>query len=123
MRVARWDLSAVDLVDPRSGQHLATLLPLDKAKNAERIRRIVIPTGEDNPRRVSTSIAFSATPNRAFEDVTTQRPISPCCRSRSRRSALTYEAQRSTNPHLTPIANRPTNRLKRSRQSSRNRKN
>ena len=35
LRVARWDLSSVDLVDPRSGDHLATLLPLDKARNAE----------------------------------------------------------------------------------------
>jgi putative transposase len=39
VRFARWDLSSVDLVDPRHGHHLATLLPLDKAKNAERIRR------------------------------------------------------------------------------------
>jgi hypothetical protein len=29
------------LVDPRSGEHLATLLPLDKARNAERVRRVV----------------------------------------------------------------------------------
>jgi putative transposase len=41
LRVARWDLTCVDLVDPRSGDHLATLLPLDKAKNAERARRIL----------------------------------------------------------------------------------
>jgi putative transposase len=48
LRVARWDLASVDLVDPRSGDHLATLLPLDKARNAERIRRVVtpVPTGE-----------------------------------------------------------------------------
>jgi transposase InsO family protein len=39
LRVARWDLSSVDLVDPRTGKHLCTLLPIDKAKNAERIRR------------------------------------------------------------------------------------
>ncbi len=39
VRVARWDLSSVDLVDPRHGTHLATLLPLDKAKNAARARR------------------------------------------------------------------------------------
>jgi putative transposase len=43
LRVARWDLACVDLVDPRSGEHLATLLPLDKAKNAERIRRVLAP--------------------------------------------------------------------------------
>ena len=39
LRVARWDLSSVDLVDPRKGTHLATLLPLDKLKNADRARR------------------------------------------------------------------------------------
>jgi hypothetical protein len=36
-------LSSIDLVDPRSGRHLAMLLPLDKEKNAERFRR---PLGE-----------------------------------------------------------------------------
>lgn len=41
LRVARWDLASVDLVDPRSGDHLATLLPLDKVKNAERGRRVL----------------------------------------------------------------------------------
>jgi hypothetical protein len=39
VRVARWDLSSVDLVDPRTGVHLATLLPLDKEKNADGRRR------------------------------------------------------------------------------------
>jgi hypothetical protein len=39
LRVARWDLSSVELVDPRSGAHRATLLPLDKARNADRARR------------------------------------------------------------------------------------
>jgi putative transposase len=46
LRVARWDLAGVDLVDPRSGEHLAMLLPLDKARNAERSRRILRPTTE-----------------------------------------------------------------------------
>ena len=41
VRVARWDLSAVDLVDPRSGVHLCTVLPLDKHKNADRQRRVI----------------------------------------------------------------------------------
>src|SRR5579863_1774209 len=49
LRVARWDLSSVDLVDPRSGEHLATLLPLDKARNAERGRRVVAPATPDAP--------------------------------------------------------------------------
>lgn len=39
VRVARWDLSSIDLVDPRTGAHLATLVPIDKEKNAERRRR------------------------------------------------------------------------------------
>jgi transposase InsO family protein len=39
LRVARWDLSSVELVDPRSGVHLATLFPLDKVRNADRARR------------------------------------------------------------------------------------
>ena len=39
VRVARWDLSSVDLVDPRRGTHLATLLPVDRERNAERRRR------------------------------------------------------------------------------------
>jgi len=39
VRVARWDLSSIDLVDPRRGVHLATLLPLDKERNADRRRR------------------------------------------------------------------------------------
>lgn len=39
VRVARWDLSSVDLVDPRTGTHLATLLPVDKERNADGQRR------------------------------------------------------------------------------------
>jgi transposase InsO family protein len=41
VRVARWDLSSVDLVDPRSGAHLAVIVPLDKEKNADGLRRVV----------------------------------------------------------------------------------
>lgn len=42
VRVARWDLSSVDLVDPRRGTHLATLLPVDKERNADRRRRALL---------------------------------------------------------------------------------
>ena len=42
IRVARWDLSNVDLVDPRRGIHLATLLPVDKERNADRRRRAIV---------------------------------------------------------------------------------
>jgi putative transposase len=41
LRCARWDLSAVDIVDPRSGAVLAPLWPLDKTKNADGRRRIL----------------------------------------------------------------------------------
>jgi hypothetical protein len=41
LRVARWDLSTVDLVDPRTGTHLTTLFPLDKVENADRRRRVL----------------------------------------------------------------------------------
>ena len=46
LRVARWDLSSVDLVDGRTGVHLATLLPLDKHKHADGVRR-VLPKGAE----------------------------------------------------------------------------
>lgn len=41
LRYARWDLSRVDLVDPRSGAILAAVHPLDKAANADAQRRRV----------------------------------------------------------------------------------
>jgi transposase InsO family protein len=41
LRVARWNLSSVDLIDQRTGRHLASLLPLDKLKNADRQRRVL----------------------------------------------------------------------------------
>lgn len=61
LRVARWDLSSVDLVDPRSGNHLATLLPIDKALNAERVRRFVHPLGE--PEDVADTPASAIAPH------------------------------------------------------------
>ena len=53
LRVARWDLSSVELVDPRTGTHLATLLPLDKSKNADRARRALPsdPTATATPKK------------------------------------------------------------------------
>ena len=50
VRVARWDLSSVDLVDPRRGTHLTTLLPVDKERNADRRRRALVdPTAATAP--------------------------------------------------------------------------
>ncbi len=47
VRVARWDFSSVDLVDPRTGAHLCTLLPLDKERNADGRRR-ALPSAADH---------------------------------------------------------------------------
>jgi putative transposase len=60
LRVARWDLSSIHLVDPRRGTHLATLLPLDKERNADRRRRTVAstpPSSASPPEPTSEGIA------------------------------------------------------------------
>jgi putative transposase len=54
VRYARWDLSRIDIVDPRTDVILAPLYPLDKAKNADRRRRTLQPLPdriEPEPRR------------------------------------------------------------------------
>ena len=57
VRVARWDLSSVELVDPRRGTHLATLHPVDLAKNAERARRAIDEPTPDAPSPPAAGIA------------------------------------------------------------------
>ena len=47
LRYARWDLSCVDLIDARSGQVLCPVRPLDKAANADALRRRVDPAMAD----------------------------------------------------------------------------
>jgi hypothetical protein len=47
LRYARWDFSRVDLIDARSGQVLCPLRPLDKAANADALRRLVDPATTD----------------------------------------------------------------------------
>jgi len=49
LRYARWDLSSIDLVDPRTDDVLAAIFPLDKAKNADGRRRVLEPIGEPAP--------------------------------------------------------------------------
>ncbi len=44
LRYARWDLSAVDLIDARRGTVLCALAPIDKAANASGRRRALAPT-------------------------------------------------------------------------------
>jgi putative transposase len=47
VRYARWDLSRVDLVEPRHGTLLAPLYPLDRAANADGRRAVVEPASTD----------------------------------------------------------------------------
>lgn len=47
LRYARWDLSRVDLVDPRSGAILCPVKPLDKSANANGQRRRLSPVTAD----------------------------------------------------------------------------
>ena len=55
VRYARWDLSAVDLIDPRTGQVLCPLYPLDKTANADGRRRVVEPAAADTTPPVATT--------------------------------------------------------------------
>ena len=48
LRVARWDLSSVDLVDGRSGERLSALYPVDKRRNAEGTRRRAARSADDD---------------------------------------------------------------------------
>jgi hypothetical protein len=57
LRYARWDLSRVDLVDPRSGAILSAIRPLDKAANADAQRRRVEPTDAAPSVTAATGIA------------------------------------------------------------------
>jgi len=49
VRYARWDLSRVDLIDPRTGTILAPLYPLDRGRNADGHRARVEPATGDLP--------------------------------------------------------------------------
>ncbi len=57
LRVARWDLSSVELVDTRRGTHLATLLPVDKERNADGRRRVLAPAVAPDTTAKPTGIA------------------------------------------------------------------
>ena len=47
LRYARWDLTRVDLIDPRSGAVLCPIKPLDKSANADGQRRRLSPVTTD----------------------------------------------------------------------------
>lgn len=58
VRYARWDLSRVDIIDPRTKRILAPIYPLDKAQNADGRRRALEPQPEkDEPEQRSGRVA------------------------------------------------------------------
>jgi putative transposase len=57
LRYARWDLSRVDLIEPRSGAILCAVRPLDKAANAQGLRRPLQPTTNTVTAMPDTGIA------------------------------------------------------------------
>lgn len=57
LRYARWDLSRVDLIEARSGQVLCPVRPLDKAANADALRRRIDPTHLATSAMPATGIA------------------------------------------------------------------
>jgi transposase InsO family protein len=52
---ARWDLSAVQVIDPHTGTPLCPLYPLDKARNASGERRRLMPGSAPEPTRGSAA--------------------------------------------------------------------
>ena len=57
LRYARWDFSRVDLIDARTGQILTPIRPLDKAANADALRRRLEPARTDQSAMPATGIA------------------------------------------------------------------
>ena len=54
LRVARWDLACVELVDPRTAQRLTTVYPLDKRAHAGAVRRPTATHGDNSGERTDT---------------------------------------------------------------------
>jgi hypothetical protein len=57
VRWASWDLSSVDLCDARTGVVLATLLPIDKQKNADGKRRVLDAGPDTEPEPAPSGVA------------------------------------------------------------------
>ena len=57
LRYARWDLSRVDLIEARSGTTLCPVRPLDKAANADALRRRLDPPTSDPTSMPAAGIA------------------------------------------------------------------
>jgi hypothetical protein len=57
VRYARWDLSSVLVCDRRTGAVIGRLVPLDKTRNADAMRRTSAPTPSTQPRPAATGVA------------------------------------------------------------------
>ena len=57
LRYGRWDLSRVDLIESRSGHILSSVRPLDKAANADALRRRLDPATPEPTAMPATGIA------------------------------------------------------------------
>jgi len=57
VRYARWDLSTVLVCDRRTGAVLGRLVPLDRTRNADAVRRPSTPTPSTQPRPAATGVA------------------------------------------------------------------
>jgi hypothetical protein len=57
VRIARWDLSSIELVDARTDTRLDTLYPLDKRMNADRRRRVLDTAAPTEPCDANPGIA------------------------------------------------------------------
>lgn len=68
IRYASWDLTSVHLIDPRTSAVLARLYPLDRARNADGLRRGLQPVSA-----ASTASAAAANPEK-------QEPVAPLLR-------------------------------------------
>jgi putative transposase len=80
LRSAAWDLSAVDLVDPRTAEVLGPLSPLDKRRNASgRRRRLSVPPAQDSspappPSGMAPLLAPSCDRSRATRRTSVSQP-------------------------------------------------
>jgi len=99
IRIARWDLSSIDLVDPRSGDLLAKLFPLDKTQNADGRRREISPSEDHLPERSAAEPDGIAPHLRALMEAYAATGLPP---------AFIPKEHFSASPQLRPEASTPT---------------
>lgn len=83
LRYARWDLSDVQMIDPDTGVSISRVYPLDKAGNANAVRRA------REPRHVNASQTNAINAIPAPVDVVDEQGLSPLMRKLVREFAAT----------------------------------